>query len=49
MIDDAWKRYREQIIPATAGPVQVEETRRGFYAGAWAVFRCFMDLEAPPT
>lgn len=46
MIHKAWQKYRAKVMPAGAGPIQVEETRRSFYAGAWAVFGCFMDLDA---
>lgn len=38
MLGDAWAEYREKLIPPEAGAVQVEETRRAFYAGAIQVF-----------
>lgn len=35
---EEWERYRRQVIPANAGRVQVEETRRAFYGGAGNMF-----------
>jgi hypothetical protein len=35
---DRWKEYKGLVIHPDAGPVQKEETRRAFYAGALAVF-----------
>lgn len=34
---EQWRSY-ERVLPATAGDVQRRETRRGFYAGAQAMF-----------
>lgn len=31
---ETWQSYRDQVIPAAASPVQVQECRRAFYAGA---------------
>jgi hypothetical protein len=45
VIDDSWKKYREQVIPAGAPAVQIEESRRAFYAGALACFGVFLSLE----
>lgn len=39
-----WKRYAS-IIPAGASAVQIEETRRAFYAGATVLFGLLMKLE----
>jgi hypothetical protein len=33
-VRDAWESYRGQVLPVTAPPIQVRETRRAFYAGA---------------
>lgn len=30
--------YRTEVVPRNAPPVQVQETRRAFYAGAKALF-----------
>lgn len=35
---EAWVSYARDVIPRDASTVQVEETRRGFYAGAAAFF-----------
>ena len=32
-----WKEFHEKVVPKTAGPVQIEETRKAFYSGALAV------------
>lgn len=37
-IGAAWEKYRGQVVPASAPDVQVAETRKGFYAGAAALF-----------
>lgn len=34
---EAWTGYRRKVIPISAGPAQVTETRRAFYAGAQAL------------
>lgn len=34
---EEWARYERMVLPATAGPTQRQETRRGFYAGAQAL------------
>ena len=39
---DEWKSYRESATSADAGPVQVQETRRAFYAGAAAMWKTIM-------
>lgn len=33
----AWASFRDRVIPKDAGPVQLQEMRRAFYAGAWAL------------
>jgi hypothetical protein len=37
-LDTEWKDYRASVMPPDAGPVQVQECRRAFYAGAQAFF-----------
>jgi len=34
IIADGWDSYRSEVVPPDALPVQVQETRRAFYAGA---------------
>lgn len=36
-IKEQWESYVRQVLPETAGPVQCQETRRAFYAGAQAL------------
>jgi hypothetical protein len=33
----AWASFRDRVIPKDAGPIQLQEMRRAFYAGAWAL------------
>jgi hypothetical protein len=37
-IREIWNDYRARVMPANAGPIQVQESRRAFYAGAQAFF-----------
>lgn len=50
-VKQQWDSFFEQVIPPTAGAAQLQETRRAFYAGAWAMF-CLIAAseadEAPP-
>lgn len=34
---EIWSLYRTEVLYAVTNPVQIEETRRGFYAGAAAI------------
>lgn len=36
-----WEDYRTTVIPPDASPVQVRETERAFYAGAFALLTAF--------
>jgi hypothetical protein len=45
---DLWTSYRAGVLPADAGPIQVEECRRAFYAGAAAVFGLTMGEACEP-
>ena len=36
-VSEAWASYRERVLPADAGPIQVLECRRAFYAGVRAL------------
>lgn len=44
---DQWKTYERMVIPADAGAVQREESRRAFYAGAAACFGLVMAATEP--
>lgn len=37
-IDEQWQQYRRECVPPRVGPVQLQETKRTFYAAAAMVF-----------
>lgn len=43
-LQDEWDRYRRDVIPAGASPVQRIESQRAFYAGAQMVLMILADL-----
>ena len=43
---EAWQSYATSVLPIDAPPVQVQETRRAFYAGAWAVWQAEKKIAA---
>jgi hypothetical protein len=47
LIRDGWQDYAEKVLPADAPPVQKQETRRAFYAGAWEILMRMADLGEP--
>jgi len=47
IIEAGWVAYQHKVIPASAGPVQLEETRRGFFAGAHHLFASIMTILEP--
>lgn len=44
IIEAGWASYRHLVIPAGASATQIEETRRGFYAGAQHLFGSIMSV-----
>lgn len=34
-VAESWESYRHEVLPANAGPAQIAETRRAFYAGSY--------------
>jgi hypothetical protein len=42
-----WATYAEHILPKNAPPIQVQETRRAFYAGAGAILHHILRLADP--
>lgn len=40
-IEAQWESYLKEVIPAQAGPIQVAESRRAFFAGAQAMMTIF--------
>jgi hypothetical protein len=47
LIETGWLLYREQVIPAEAGAIQLTECRRAFYAGALSLFTTIMNILEP--
>lgn len=44
---EQWKSYERSVVPPDAPPVQREECRRAFYAGAAATFGLVMAATDP--
>lgn len=42
MIEELWESYKREAVTAAAGRVQIEETRKAFYAGVSALFFAVM-------
>lgn len=38
-VEQSFEFYRKIVIPKDAGETQIEETKKAFYAGGWAVFK----------
>jgi len=36
---DLWESYLKNVVPADAEPIQIQETRRAFYGGAWMLLQ----------
>jgi hypothetical protein len=47
IIEAGWVSYLRLVIPASASATQIEETRRGFYAGAQHLFGSIMSILEP--
>lgn len=51
-INSEWLSYLHGVVPHNASQVQITETQRAFYAGAWSYFIIVMDSlsnNIPPT
>lgn len=49
---DEWRDFERRILPQGAGPIQLLETRRAFYAGAQTMFNLItdgLDADSGPT
>jgi len=46
-IGEEWNSYRASVVPGDAGQTQIEETRRAFYAGAYALLSTIMAALSP--
>lgn len=44
LIEAGWESFRILVVPPTAGKVQLDETRKAFFAGAQHVFVSMMEL-----
>ncbi|HKQ00514.1 MAG TPA: hypothetical protein VJ735_09310 [Actinomycetes bacterium] len=47
-----WASYRERVVPVNAHAIQVQESRRAFYAGAaslWGLLMTVLDPGEEPT
>lgn len=47
LVRDGWYSYAEKILPKNAPPVQRQETRRAFYAGAWELLCRYAEVGEP--
>jgi hypothetical protein len=47
LLETEWMRYRNAVIPKDASPVQLLESRRAFYGGAWALYALMMNSLHP--
>ena len=39
-----WNNYRNKVVPSGAGPVQLEETKRAFFAGTLSLMDGIAEL-----
>jgi hypothetical protein len=44
---EEWKSYRQRVIPPTAPEVQVIESKRAFYGGAFSLFALLQRIASP--
>jgi len=47
LIETEWHNYRRKVIPTVAPEVQIIESRRAFFAGAWAYYSLVMEHLQP--
>lgn len=43
-VAEMWEGYAAAVMPKDAPPTQVQETRRAFYAGVWALLTEFRGI-----
>lgn len=48
-VGEQWSSYLENVMPPNAGPTQITETRRAFYAGAQGLLGLLMNVLEPGT
>lgn len=49
IISDEWQSFRRSVIPASAPPVQIRESKRAFYAGAASLFSAIIAILDPSS
>jgi hypothetical protein len=49
LLETEFLNYRNALIPRDAGPVQLGESRRAFFAGAWALYALILNNLEPGT
>lgn len=42
-LEAQWQEYRREVIPTRAPEVQIRESKRAFFAGAWAFYSTLMN------
>jgi hypothetical protein len=47
IVKDAWESFERRVVADDAPPIQRQEMRRAFYAGAWAVLITCETISAP--
>ena len=47
LLETEWINYRNAVVPRDAGSTQLTESRRAFYAGAWAFYSLLMHSLEP--
>ena len=47
VIESGWKEYRQKVIPRDAPRIQLDESRRAFYAGAHHLWVSMMTMMTP--
>lgn len=49
IINDEWDSYRREVVPADAPAIQVQESKRAFYAGARSLFHALVKIMDPSS
>lgn len=49
IMHDEWASYHREVIPADAPAIQIQESKRAFYAGAWALFQAIQKIMDPSS
>lgn len=42
-IQSAWTSYRKMVVPPDAPPIQIQECKQAFFAGAATLFNCLLN------